>query len=355
MKTISKLPALFLACAMSFSASYAAVESIYANFSGEWDSDIWASKYAASAEKGLRPRGDHFVWVASRSARMATILTLSNKSVSAEAVAINTEGGVFEIQGKDTVLNVNFLIAARLKCRGTVRIKDGTVNVANTLSAGGHVATENANGTIEQSGGVVNVTGHAGLVLANGANSTGVYVLSGGTLNVLGTGPNQCIRTTGKGSFVWTGGTLNTSRTKLSLANTASGNLSPGGDGKVGVTQISMAGNPPPTGLVYEQGSNARMTVDVANTKSHDVLDWRDTDGNSSVVLNAGSGLWINMLGGASLGVGDVIIPIKANKLTLKGDLKIYYNGKPTKAIAYEVKTNSAGHKELQLTVEKAL
>ena len=223
---------------------------------------------------------------------------------------------------------------------GTYLMDGGSLTLVNTGAAGNNAlidlaAASNTNTIFTQKGGTVTVYGTLFLT-TNGAvleNATGTYNLEGGTLNLIANndGAIHGGKSSG-GAFVWTGGSLNVNDIGFNrINNNGTGNMTPGGNGAIGATILRDWAS----GFQYTQGSDAKMTLDIASATSYDQFLWTragstDTSmyrSDNTVSLADQSTIAINVLEGAGLNVGDTFDMVVAADIALAGDLNIVGNG----------------------------
>ncbi len=166
-----------------------------------------------------------------------------------------------------------------------VVLTGSTLVTSNSMQMGSTHASSVYGGvtTITQVGGIVRIVStmnnsNGGLYLTNaagGAGGTGNYYLQGGELHVYNshssTSNTAGIRIGSNGgtaNFVWSGGLLNAQYTQISLSNTGSGNLSAGGNGAIATMHTSGSS------LIYTQGVDAMMTIDIKDAAEYDKVIW---------------------------------------------------------------------------------
>ncbi len=296
-------------------------KNYWSRASGDWNSDIWATIPGTSPVEGLRPGVEDS---ANLGLTGATI-TFSNPvhvhefSLRADNVrAVITPGADVRWHRFFGQRDRN----AKGGYNGVVEMLGGKLLVEDRFIIAGYAQGDIGRGTFHQKGGEVTLLGalHLTQFAVTGTSiATGIYSLSGGTLNIptndehLG-GIRSGI---GKGRFEWDGGTLNCTRFFGNIHNAGSGNLSPGGDGEVGLS-ILHALKP----KVYAQSWNASMTVDIASDTKYDRLFWQAA-GGSQAIIRKESMFKIYLLNGYQPAPGTSFDVIVADRLTVEGNLRL--------------------------------
>lgn len=296
--------------------------------SGNWNDDLWTSKYGAPIEPGLRPgKGDHaYIY------NTATEISLSE----------NIQVSAFKLLGDNTRLTLRDGAALRVshfqgkanKGTGVVEMLGGTLRAdaakgAYFVLAGHMPGRDTGTGIFTQRAGTVTIESPAGLELARNGG-TGIYQLLGGILNITASGDGSGILVgDGTGRFEWQGGTLNTKCAAVSLTNEA-GIMSPGGDTRAGST-VLRAKHPE----TYYQSGKATLLINFENGKKYDELIWKDESGGSTVRFGDGSTIEIRLSPGYKPAKGAVFDVVFSNKIVIDGKLNL--GGADGKSFRYEI------------------
>ena len=193
---------------------------------------------------------------------------------------------------------------------------------------------DSGTGTFSQKGGTVNVGGQ-GIYLTgrwpmtSSAKAVGFYGLQGGSLNINCTEPNEpgLTQGTGNGIFSWQGGTLNASHVGMSIANTGTGNLSPGGDEKIATMRLAPIKESKESLYTYTQATSAKMTVNVAGRSSLDQVNWTTPDRKGRAVFEAGTTFELVPVKNYKPKSGDSYSVFIADDIELRGDPVIKCEG----------------------------
>jgi hypothetical protein len=313
-RTIATLAAVIPLCALSVQSMDAAQCST--RRSGEWNDDLWTSKYGAPIEPGLRPGKSDQAYIYNT----ATEISLSD----------NVHVSGFKLLGDKTRLTIKEGAGLRvsnfqgkgIKGTGVVEMLGGVLRADGAKGAyfilAGHMpGRDDGTGIFIQRSGVVTIESPDGLQLTR-SGGTGIDQLHGGGLNITAGGDGRGISAgEGTGKFEWRGGTLNTKYAGVSLDNEG-GVLSPGGDDAVG--SVALRSKRPET---YHQSGKAKMVVNVENAKKYDELIWKDESGGSTVHFGDGSEIEIRLSQGYKPSKGDKFDVVFSNKIVLDGTLRL--------------------------------
>jgi hypothetical protein len=180
---------------------------------------------------------------------------------------------------------------------GTLSVSGSAVINAN---AGRFIVGTYGVGTVNQSGGTVNINAGATLRFGPEFGGSGYYNLSGGTLKATQIWITPTSETAG--ALNLTGGTLNAGDVYGNITVNGS-TLAPGGIGVVGTTTMRHWYHAPN----YVQNAGSTLSVDLASGSSYDLLDVIQ-----SGTATLGGNLTVALLGGFTPGGGDTFTIIIA-------------------------------------------
>lgn len=287
---------------------------LFTRSSGDWDSDIWTSSVDLPIEPGLRPGPSDkaYIYNTRTSIAVATPVIIAGFKFLADYTLLVVESA--------SEFETDTYFGQGGKGSGMFRVDDGIVRVkGNQFILSGHIrGKDTGTGEFEQNGGVVEVLGNNGIELTGftgDTNATGIYRLAGGVLNIAEAADSGAgiSKGAGNGSFEWSGGTLNTASVSIGLANNGTGNLSPGGDGEIGMTYLASS-----SPQVYAQGVDARMTVDIVSKSQFDQLVW-EASGESVVRFAPGTTIDVNLLKDYRPNRGDTFKIVSADQVIADG------------------------------------
>ena len=294
-------------------------KTYWSRASGNWYSDIWTTIPGTSPVAGAIPGQNDSACLGLTKGAISISSAVNVYEYSQRAKEAHTyinEGATvhwfryFGQRGRDAQAGYN----------GTVEMTGGTLHVKDRFIVAGYAHEDIGIGCFHQKGGVVTLEGALQLTQTARTGSpiaTGYYSFSGGILNIPSSNLNACgIRSgIGKGKFEWTGGTLNCRYFFGNIHNATKGNLSPGGDGQIGISMLN-AQDP----KVYRQGSKASMTIDIASDTRYDRLFWQAA-GKSEVTLRKGTTLKIFLQNGYRPKKGQTFDVIVADRLLLESGI----------------------------------
>lgn len=308
----------------------------YTRKNGDWDGDIWTTKFGGSIEPGLRPGKKDHAYIFNTS----TEIVLSG---NAQIMVLKLLGDKTKLTIKEGAsLHMALFQGKGPKGTGKIEMLGGTLNSKGSyfILAGHMTGHDNGIGVFTQRGGVVTIDAASGLQLTR-TEGTGIYQLYGGVLNIVGNG-SDISPGEGTGRFEWQGGTLNTKSTAIGLTNNG-GFLSPGGDNAV--SSMVLRSKRPET---YYQSGNAKTIINVESAKKYDELVWRDKSGGSTVHFGDGSTIEIRLLDGYTPRKGSMFDIVYADKIKIDGKLNI--TGTNGQSFRYEIV--SGAQQKLRLIYE---
>ncbi len=314
---------------------------------GRWESsDVWWTYDPLDGqEKAVKAKG-----------RMESTARDDGDIVGGNTVTLSSKAQIryfriYHEKSKLVIANKGHLLlhggyyAHRGASKGGIEVLAGghLESVGRIILAGAN-NTDTGIGTFSQTGGTVvaryllTLTGD--MTQSSSPQAIGIYTLSGGVLKISGQQDREGItQGVGTGTFSFEGGTLDANNIAIDLDNSGRGNLSPGGDERVGKTVLvpetvraqyfKSNGKPFDEARTYTQGRAARMNVNIASRHRYDQLEWTTPEGKGSVVLKDGTTVAILPLYNYKVPTGAKVSldVIKADKLELEGKLNIEQPG----------------------------
>lgn len=322
--------------------------------SGNWKDSIWARENTLKPQKGLKPgRNDSAaVGLTGGILEINSPIRIFSFSQRAHKTCTKIE------KGAEFTIDWFFGQRGSLRERGSDGVFDmtgGTFTVTDRFVLAGQINEDRGTGTFSQKAGTVTVGGTGiyltgNMPLTSSQLASGIYELSGGTLNIICTTSNEAgmIKGVGNGRFDWIDGTLNATHLGIDIANTGKGNLSPGGDEAIGATRLVSKGEP-----TYTQGSQAKMTVNIASRHSCDQLYWLSSapkGKSATVIIEPGSTFEIVPIRNYRPRSGDTYNVIIADEIKLNGEPNIVCESESGRS--FKAKVSSTTPKKLQIVCE---